>query len=343
MKISRAACIGGLILGLNINWSYNDYRMMHAAKNSLTKTLVLSIFLVLLLVTSCNTGTAEDNGNVSFAFTVTADMRNYTGDNKDYFRGACETIALKEPGAFMISPGDIDPPSYAYNTIQKYIGADYPWYPVVGNHEAETAEYMAWLRTFNKGGNTLPHITNTGPPASIETTYSFDYKNAHFIILNEYFDGVSDTGTDGDVTDSLYSWLSGDLSQFSSLPDTEKPLIFVFGHEPAYPQADEDTGRMRHEYDSLNEHEANRDRFWNLLSDYGVKAYICGHTHNYSIYLKDSVYQIDAGHARGTADIGSPSTFLIFYVMQDKSVICKTFRLNSGTGNYELKETIELK
>ena len=265
---------------------------MHAAKKSLTKTLMLSIFLVLLLVTACNTGTAEDNGTVSFAFTVAADMRNYTGDNKDYFRGACEAIALEEPGAFMVSPGDIDPPSNAYSTIQKYISADYPWYPVVGNHEAETAEDMDWLRTFNRGGNTLPYITNTGPAASLETTYSFTYKNAHFIIINEYFDGISDTGTDGDIGDDLYSWLSGDLSQFSSLPDTEKPVIFVFGHEPAYPQADADTGRMRHEGNSLDGHGANRDRFWNLLSGYGVKAYICGHTHNYSVYLKNGVIRL---------------------------------------------------
>lgn len=39
----------------------------------------------------------------------------------------------------------------------------------------------------------------------------------------------------------------------------------------------------------------NRDRFWNALVNYGVAAYICGHTHNHSVINIDGVWQIDAG------------------------------------------------
>ena len=45
----------------------------------------------------------------------------------------------------MISPGDIDPPEDVYNDLQNYIRNNYLWYPVAGNHEAETIEDMNWF------------------------------------------------------------------------------------------------------------------------------------------------------------------------------------------------------
>jgi hypothetical protein len=223
-------------------------------------------------------------------------MRDYTGDNMLYFRGACERIATGGEGDFMLSPGDIDPPELVYADIQTYIGIDYPWYPVVGNHEAETVSDMTWLRDFNLDGNSLPNIVNSGPANGVETNYSFDYGDAHFTVINEYYNGGSDTATDGDVPDALHNWLNDDLS------NTLQPIKFMIGHEPAFPQADEESGRLRHGDDSLNAHEANRDRFWNTLVDRGVTAYICGHTHNFSVYFYNGVWQIDVGHARGFGD-----------------------------------------
>jgi hypothetical protein len=190
-------------------------------------------------------------GDIQVAFSVAADMRGYTGNNRDYFRNTCDQIAFGGRGDFMISPGDIDPPDGAYQTIQTFIGEDYTWYPVVGNHEAETQADMDWLRLFNWKGNSLPNVVNVGPAGSIETTYSFDYGDAHFIALNEYYDGSSDTGTDGDVVDSLYEWLVDDLTTNTA------PIVFVFGHEPAYPQPDGENGRIRHAEDSLNLYTAN--------------------------------------------------------------------------------------
>jgi len=252
-----------------------------------------------------------------FTFFATADMREYSGpgtyDNSDYFRGACEAIDAMGAGAFMVSPGDIDPPDDVRYTIDQILGTDYLWYPVVGNHEAETSSDMAYLRAYDldPNGGAPPNIVSTGPTNGVETNYSFDYENAHFVVINEYYDGFSDVGTDGDVLDSLYEWLQADLAA------TTQQHVFVFGHEPAYPQPDEDNGRLRHEDDSLNKYPVTRDRFWNLLRDQGVIAYICGHTHNYSAYYYDGVWQLDAGHSRGAGDTGAASTFLAFHVDGD--------------------------
>lgn len=257
-----------------------------------------------------------------FSFVITCDQRYFSGpgsyDSPAYFRGVVEAIASLGGGVFMISPGDIDPTEDVYWTITSTLGLDFQWLPVTGNHELPNAGHedhaganMDWLRSFDydhNGAGTPPDLVNSGPSGCPETTYSFDYENAHFVALNEYCDTGGDTVTDGDIPDHLYNWLAADLAA------TNKQHIFVFGHEPAYPQPDVDSGRMRHLGDSLDRHPANRDRFWNLLRDEGVVAYICGHTHNYSAVQVDGVWQIDAGHARGAGDTGAPSTFLVIQV-----------------------------
>jgi hypothetical protein len=81
-----------------------------------------------------------------------------------------------------------------------------------------------------------------------------------------YYDGKRDRGVNGDVVVELHSWLVADLTSNS------KPVVFVFGHEPAFPQPDQDSGRIRHQYDSLNANQFNRDRFWSTLVDHGVTA-----------------------------------------------------------------------
>jgi len=274
-----------------------------------------------------------------FKFVVTADMREYAGsgiyDTSDYFRGVCEAIAKMDAGAFMIVPGDLDPPELVHWTIKNYLGESYLWYPVIGNHESETPNDMAWLRDFNKNGNSLPNIVNIGPAGCEETTYSFDYENVHFAVINEYYDGYSDTGTDGDVGDDLYNWLASDLAA------TTKPHSFVIGHEPAFPQPDADNGRERHFGDCLNEYPVNRDRFWNLLRDQGVVAYICGHTHNYSAVNIDGVWQIDVGHARGKADTGAPSTYLAVQVAGDKlwDITFTAYR-DDHNGSYDYNDIV---
>jgi len=302
------------------------------------KKIALLLVLILVLFSTCGTG---ENYNIGFqtpegdilvSFSVTCDMRDYTGCNVNYFRGACETIASGGRGDFMVSPGDIDPPEKVYSTISTYIGEDYTWYPVVGNHDTASI-YMDWLRNYIGGENLLPNIDNWGPSGCEKTTYSFDYANAHFVVLNEYYDGENATGTDGDVVDALYTWLENDLQ------NNQNSLIFVFGHEPAYPKPDAESERVRHKGDSLDKYPANRDRFWNTLKKYSVIAYICGHTHNYSAVNIDGVWQIDAGHARGTADTGARSTFIMFYITAQNEVWYYTYRLDLDIKKYALTES----
>jgi len=291
--------------------------------------------LVLLLIASiplcgCSPGPA------GFSFIVACDMREYAGpeyQSSEYFLGACQAVKKRGKGAFKISPGDIDPPQHVSSTIKKVLGDDYIWYPVVGNHEAETPEDMAWLRAWGQAD--IPNLVRKGPPNCEQTTYSFDYGNAHFAVLNEYYDGRSDTGADGDVCDALYNWLRDDLAA------TDKPFIFVIGHEPIVSIPDADNGRHRHKGDNLDEHPDNSHRFQQLLRAENVTAYICGHTHDFSCANINGLWQIDAGHCRGIGDTGAPSTFLKLRVEKQTCYVL-VYRAADGV-DYQPNRTIALK
>jgi hypothetical protein len=300
----------------------------------------LSFLLLLSLNNFSSPGQAGLPADMAdFTFAVAADMRYFTGqgsyDSSQYFRGAVQAMVGTGIPAFLVSPGDIDPPVQTRWTLDQVLGSDFRWLPVVGNHElpgagteSSTGANLAWLRAYANGLGAV----HPGPAGCPTTTFSFDYQNAHFSVLNEYCDTAGDTLTEGDIPDHLYSWLAADLAA------TDRPLKFVIGHEPAFPLPDQDNGRLRHETDSLNQYPAHRDRFWNLLRAQYVAAYLCGHTHNASAVYLDGVWQIDAGHARGLGDTGAASTFVLVQV-RGSSATYQMYRDDANGGAYALRHS----
>ncbi|MBG0771450.1 MAG: metallophosphoesterase [Anaerolineaceae bacterium] len=291
--------------------------------------------------TQTSTPTQAPTSIPSFSFSVTTDMSEVSGreyiDYPNFFAGLLGYLKQYGPGDFMISTGDVIPAADTRWTIDEILGEDFLWYPLPGNHDFGASDY-AFLRDYDydPNGAAEPNIVNQGPDSCPHTTYSFDYQNAHFVMLNVYCTEDSPWGIDGSITDTLYNWLKADLDA------TEQELIFVFGHEPAYPQPDEQTGLTSHLYESLDEYRQARDQFWQLLRDEGVIAYFCGHTHNYSAVQIDGVWQIEAGQAMGTRAAPSPGTFLIVTVQGDK-VSVETYRGEEAPGfGYLLTETFQI-
>lgn len=271
------------------------------------------------------------NSYAGVKFAVASDMQWAGGEdyfNNDYFKGVCEAIKLHNVD-FMVVPGDFTTPSEIDWTITQVFGNDFLWYPVIGNHEIEISTYLETAISLIKK---LPNL-NPGPSGS-EATYSFDIENIHFSCLNLYYNGYSDRGrgTDADVCDALYEWLEQDLK------NSNKSIKLVFGHEPAFPQPDIDSGRIRHKGESLDAHPEHRDRFWELLKNQGVMAYICGHTHGHSAIQVDGVWQIDDGHSQGTNDTGAPSTFMIIEV-KNSQVYFNVYR-DTHDGVYDYDDII---
>jgi hypothetical protein len=303
-------------------------------------TLILSLALVFLAMVVAGWPMAPGPATPpvdGFHFTITADMRGY----HTRFGNLLQAInSGPGPGIFHVSIGDMDetiPENRA--EIDDKFGTTAIWYPIIGNHEAETLSDMEWLRTEyntgNSGRTALKFNTNhNGPTGSVETTYSWDYGNAHFIALNQYWDGGitlgSDNATDGDMVPGLYDWLSMDLAA------NTKPFVFVFGHEPAFPYS-------RHVGDSLDQYPNNRDAFWSLLEAEDVQAFFCGHTHYYSKHQGDkdhagSVWQFDAGNAGN--DPGDGLTYFDVVVGSNQSTV-NVYR-DGGTGVFSLVESVNL-
>ena len=246
------------------------------------------------------------------------------------------------PGAFLISPGDFDPPSAVRAIIDQYLGPKFLWYVVVGNHEVENAAVMPWVRSWL--ASDIPNLVRRGVPGTQLALYSFDGGPVHFVAIDTY--PFAKAGKPGDkdqkgakgkvdLTEETFNWLETDLAA------TRQPFVFVIGHQPLESVPDMDSGRGRHGGESVSLDPAHVARFAALLKKYHVRAYICGHTHNTSVEKVQGVWQADSGHARGGGDAGSPSTFLKFHVVGEKASV-DIYRADPTGRDYTLRKTVAL-
>ena len=195
----------------------------------------------------------------------------------------------------------------------------FPYFVAIGNHDVDgygnltpQIQYDYWRNVVGpRLGTTLVGITNfkQGPNNGYDanTTYSFDYKNAHFVVINQYHDDPTYPTTDpvACIRPSLYQWVDQDLTE------TTQPIKFVFGHEPAWSYCSNLSGfggdfcldtnidnqtpasRMRpysstgdwlqpfgeHWGDSLEDGrcpDGSREAFWNMVANHNVIAHFVG-------------------------------------------------------------------
>ena len=269
------------------------------------KKTFLQVLILLLFVTAVTVPAQAQKSADAFSFVISSDQREHATPafrTHEFTLGGYEAINKVGKGSFMIVLGDLDPPTATRELIASVIGKDYLWYPVIGNHDLEVEANTEYLRAMNRGANGLPYVLRKGPAGSEETTYSFDWNNVHFVILNVYFDGKSDKGGDGNIVPELLAWLENDLKQ------NKKPRVFVIGHEPIFPFLDMDNGTIRHLADALDKYPDNSLKFQRLLVKYGVTAYFSGHTHCASYANINGLWMINSGHIYGQEGTFTAST-----------------------------------
>jgi hypothetical protein len=247
------------------------------------RNAILCGLVIFVPLTACCAGRDR-----SFKFTLTGDPRGGLSKWRYTLKEVKDKVGSDY--AFHITAGDYfeeDRSTTAadfYKVLQEEFGKDVVWYPGVGNHELKGgATDVAWLQQYYR--DHLAGKVNQGPKGCEETTYSWDYRNSHFVQLDMYYDGSKHI-KDGAFNDLLYNWLADDLKR------NTKPVVFVIYHEPAFAngrggKADSPPGWQR---------------FMKLLNDQKVVGGLCSHTHMYARYQvkggwKTFTWEVDAGNA----------------------------------------------
>lgn len=243
-----------------------------------------------------------------FRFAVLGDTRDYSPDgiNVKVMDAILEKIKAENVD-FIIIVGDMitgstktdihrDRLKKWKSVIERY---KIPFYIGVGNHEIESEVSEDIVRS-------VFEMPENGPSGLEELTYSFDYKNAHFVMLDTaIFNNFHALGK------FQMEWLKEDLEK------NQKKNIFIFGHDPAYPV-------YSHIGTSLDQHSVQRDELWSLLERHKVGIYFCGHEHLYNKSIHRGIYQIitagGGAHLVAPEEKGGFYNFVIAEVKDNSSV-----------------------
>jgi chitodextrinase len=202
----------------------------------------------------------------SYAFVVYSD--DYmTGTSSGFDLQILRNMFGLDPNIRMIfAAGDVTPVRDARSAIDARMAShlscgepEFPFFPAMGNHSYDQDSSIAWFTSTytndwtdapqaSRLAKQLPGATNfrRGPLAVLTpsasssiwngTIYSFDFKNAHFVVLNNFEQagapqpdsnyGVWDVNGPNvsDPSNSQLDWLSDDLAR------TTQPLKFIFSH-----------------------------------------------------------------------------------------------------------------
>ncbi len=180
-----------------------------------------------------------------------------------------------------------------------------PIFPTLGNHEAVESP------TAGMGPYYEAHVMPTGSSGT-EAYYSFDYANAHFIVL----DSMSSSRSPGST---MLVWLQADLLA------TTQEWVVVFFHHPPYTKGSHDSDSAA---DSGGRMVDMRENVLPILEAGGVDLVLAGHSHIY-----ERSYLINQAYGYGSSpNFATPS----FATLQaNDNVLDAGDGNSSGDGAYE--------
>lgn len=229
----------------------------------------------------------EKEDLTKFSFAIIGDTREFINSRGRYLSSAVWNIKATDVD-LVFAMGDLVPDcdggkdcENKFNLWKKYIQPLLPiTYGVSGNHDRSEGDKAdaVWRKEFDFPSNS--------PDGYDELTYSFDFGNSHFVVLD------TEKPKEHEVSEAQMDWLDYDLGS------SDKQNTFVFFHEPAYPVSSK-LGS------ALDANSGKRDRLWSILDLHGVTAVFCGHEHIFSRRLidknvfaqsKNPIYQFVVGN-----------------------------------------------
>ncbi|MBP2073024.1 fibronectin type III domain-containing protein [Thermoanaerobacterium butyriciformans] len=213
--------------------------------------------------------TTEAKDTNSFKFLIFGDSQSGIATDPQY--GPWKTTIqnafnANKDAKFFINVGDLVEIGQMYAHWNNWFDAakgvidTIPEMPVEGNHETYQSS------NYNSGKpkdfvNLFP-VPQNGPDGLKGQVYSFDYGNAHIVMLDSQED--EEEGVSGDILESQKAWLDKDLSS------TNKTWKIVFFHKtPYYNKA-------------TRSNEQLKAAFQPIIDKYHIDVVFNGHDHGYS-------------------------------------------------------------
>jgi DNA repair exonuclease SbcCD nuclease subunit len=164
------------------------------------------------------------------------------GDMLDSAYEACPEIRFALLGGDLTDKGHDKNEWMEFLDAAKRVFCQIPVMPTMGNHDG--AMYLKFFE-----------LPDNGPSGLKKEFYSFDYGNAHFVILN----------SNNNTSAAVKQWLQQDLAE------TDKKWKFVMFHHPAYPVV----------FDHKGIDKSIRENWVPILEEKGVDMVFVGHQHVY--------------------------------------------------------------
>jgi hypothetical protein len=162
--------------------------------------------------------------------------------------------------------------------VQDFL-AHHPLMMSNGNHDLLVVNYLVQFA--------LPQDVSTGENADGEEWYSFDYANAHFVVLN---DTVMSAST---IAGAEATWLESDLS---AVDRTRTPWIFAVHHQALF------TCGSTHAADTTA-----RDAWQPIFDAHNVDFVLAGHNHVYERTLPILGSTTATGDVQAHGSMGEPT------------------------------------
>jgi hypothetical protein len=240
-----------------------------------TRKSILSVLLIIALTFSFATAFAADGRVTStlenadataFSFMFLGDIQVAESTEIDFaaWGKLVEAAYERNPGlAFALQAGDIVESGInaeqwdAFLTNAEPVFSKIPFFPTNGNHESNflSGKPELYLETFD--------LPLNGPAGFEEEFYSFDYGNAHVIVLNSWVFSGEQKLTDADF-DVLDAWVALDLAS------SDATWTIALTHVPLYEVHSDTTATKA------------REHWISILEKYGVDVLFVGHQHVYS-------------------------------------------------------------
>jgi hypothetical protein len=166
--------------------------------------------------------------------------------------------------------------------VKQSLGPNIAFYPIMGLQEAVGADAAEIFK--NQFGLTNATIFESG-----QLAYTVPIGNALFIAIStDYFDKKTQQPTEYTISPEVFTWLEQTLAS-----EHEKyPFIFIIGSDPAF-----STSAVFNVFQGLDQSKPARDRLWDLLQKYQVRAYISAGEVLYDRTYRRGIWHIISGGA----------------------------------------------